>query len=200
MTRRMSADNSPHKPPNPQKGRSDGADQQRFNPVETDPGCSQKAAKAPQKAHAAALPQSVHCGDTDLCGDSAGLCGGHPDRFDTAGQTEALAVSADSAVSAGEHPAHRLEGSIVQSVPSTDSVPTPDEVGLPIDTTLVLLTVEEAARRLGIGRTVCYRLISSGELESVTLGRLRKVPAEAVPEYVARLRNNNNRSDVRNAA
>ncbi|WP_107097579.1 excisionase family DNA-binding protein [Streptomyces sp. WMMB 322] len=71
---------------------------------------------------------------------------------------------------------------------------------MPIDTTLVLLTVEEAARRLGIGRTVCYRLISSGELESVTLGRLRKVPAEAVPEYVARLRNNNNRSDVRNAA
>ncbi|MDK1475407.1 excisionase family DNA-binding protein [Streptomyces sp. 549] len=56
------------------------------------------------------------------------------------------------------------------------------------DPTLALLTVEEAARRLGIGRTVCYRLISSGDLESVTVGRLRKVPAEAVPEYVARLR------------
>lgn len=56
------------------------------------------------------------------------------------------------------------------------------------DPTLALLTVEEASRRLGIGRTVCYRLISSGELESVTVGRLRKVPAEAIPEYVARLR------------
>lgn len=56
------------------------------------------------------------------------------------------------------------------------------------DWTLALLNVEEAARRLGIGRTVCYRLISSGELESVTVGRLRKVPADAIPEYVARLR------------
>ncbi len=57
-----------------------------------------------------------------------------------------------------------------------------------IDPTLALLTVEEAARRLGIGRTVCYRLISAGELESVTVGRLRRVPADAVPEYVSRLR------------
>ncbi|WKK27575.1 excisionase family DNA-binding protein [Streptomyces olivoreticuli] len=56
------------------------------------------------------------------------------------------------------------------------------------DPTLALLTVEEAARRLQIGRTTCYRLIASGELESVPVGRLRRVPAEAVPEYVARLR------------
>lgn len=60
-----------------------------------------------------------------------------------------------------------------------------------IDLTLALLTVEEAARRLGIGRTVCYRLISSGQLESVTVGRLRKVPADAVPNYVAGLRKGN---------
>ncbi|WP_340559407.1 excisionase family DNA-binding protein [Streptomyces sp. GSL17-111] len=58
----------------------------------------------------------------------------------------------------------------------------------PVDHKLALLTVEEAARRLGIGRTVCYRLIGSGDLESVTVGRLRRVPAEAIPEYVARLR------------
>ncbi|WP_225793619.1 excisionase family DNA-binding protein [Streptomyces aculeolatus] len=57
-----------------------------------------------------------------------------------------------------------------------------------IDPTIALLPVEEAARRLGIGRTVCYRLISAGELESVTVGRLRRVPADAIPEYVARLR------------
>ncbi|MFJ2833147.1 helix-turn-helix domain-containing protein [Streptomyces sp. NPDC087263] len=57
-----------------------------------------------------------------------------------------------------------------------------------IDPTLVLLTVEEAARRLRIGRTVCYRLISSGELESITVGHLRRVPVDAVPEYVARRR------------
>jgi excisionase family DNA binding protein len=56
------------------------------------------------------------------------------------------------------------------------------------DPTLVLLTVEEAARRLRIGRTLCYRLIGSGELESVPVGRLRRVPADAVHEYVTRLR------------
>jgi excisionase family DNA binding protein len=53
---------------------------------------------------------------------------------------------------------------------------------------LILLTVEEAARRLTIGRTTCYKLIRSGALESVPVGRLRRVPAEAIPEYVARLR------------
>jgi excisionase family DNA binding protein len=52
----------------------------------------------------------------------------------------------------------------------------------------LLLTVEEAARRLRIGRTLVYQLISSGELESVKVGRLRRVPAESLPEYVATLR------------
>jgi excisionase family DNA binding protein len=52
----------------------------------------------------------------------------------------------------------------------------------------LLLTVEEAAERLRLGRTLVYRLISSGELESVTVGRLRRVPAECLAEYVASLR------------
>ncbi len=52
----------------------------------------------------------------------------------------------------------------------------------------LLLTVEEAAHRLRLGRTLVYRLISSGELESVKVGRLRRVPAECLPEYVATLR------------
>ncbi|WRZ92638.1 excisionase family DNA-binding protein [Streptomyces sp. NBC_01007] len=56
------------------------------------------------------------------------------------------------------------------------------------DTTLVLLEVEEAARRLCIGRTTCFALIGSGELESVMIGGLRRVPVDAIPEYVTRLR------------
>ncbi|MET9695601.1 excisionase family DNA-binding protein [Streptomyces sp. NPDC006529] len=56
------------------------------------------------------------------------------------------------------------------------------------DSTLVLLTVEEAAYRLRIGRTYCYRLISTGQLESVPVGRLRRVPADAVIEFAANLR------------
>ena len=56
------------------------------------------------------------------------------------------------------------------------------------DPTLALLKVEEAARRLRIGRTLCFRLIATGELESVPVGRLRRVPPDAVNDYVTRLR------------
>ncbi|MEU0194871.1 helix-turn-helix domain-containing protein [Streptomyces afghaniensis] len=56
------------------------------------------------------------------------------------------------------------------------------------DPNLVLLTVEEAARRLRVGRTTCYGLIRSGELESIEIGRLRRVPADAPAAYLARRR------------
>lgn len=51
----------------------------------------------------------------------------------------------------------------------------------------VLLTVEEAAARLRIGRTNAYALVRTGQLASVLIGRLRRIPAEAVAEYAARL-------------
>jgi excisionase family DNA binding protein len=51
----------------------------------------------------------------------------------------------------------------------------------------VVLTIEEAARRLGIGRTTMYALVMSGEVRSVTIGRLRRVPAQCLDEYVAHL-------------
>ncbi|MCM2420204.1 excisionase family DNA-binding protein [Streptomyces sp. RKAG293] len=56
------------------------------------------------------------------------------------------------------------------------------------DPPLVLLTVEEAARRLRIGRTTCFKLVQVGEIESVTVGRLRRVPIEALPAFVSALR------------
>ncbi|MGW3951024.1 excisionase family DNA-binding protein [Streptomyces sp. NPDC004752] len=56
------------------------------------------------------------------------------------------------------------------------------------DPSLVLLTVEEAARRLRIGRTTCFRLVVAGEIESVMVGRLRRVPTDALPAYVSKLR------------
>ncbi|MFI1203826.1 excisionase family DNA-binding protein [Streptomyces sp. NPDC020883] len=57
-----------------------------------------------------------------------------------------------------------------------------------VDSTLVLLTVEEAARRLCIGRTTCFALIRTGELESLMVGSLRRVPADAPAAYLARRR------------
>ena len=52
----------------------------------------------------------------------------------------------------------------------------------------ILLTVEDAAQRLRIGRTLMYGLIRSGEVESIPVGRLRRVPVECLDEYVKRSR------------
>jgi excisionase family DNA binding protein len=49
----------------------------------------------------------------------------------------------------------------------------------------VLLTVEEAADRLSIGRTTMYGLVASGAVQSVTIGRLRRIPAECLDAYVS---------------
>lgn len=55
-------------------------------------------------------------------------------------------------------------------------------------TVRLLLTIEEAADQLGIGRTLMYALVKDGEVESVQLGRLRRIPADALPRYLERLR------------
>jgi excisionase family DNA binding protein len=51
-----------------------------------------------------------------------------------------------------------------------------------------LLTVEEGAERLHIGRTRMYALVKSGAIESVQIGRLRRIPATAIDAYADRLR------------
>lgn len=51
----------------------------------------------------------------------------------------------------------------------------------------VLFTVAEAAKQLGIGRTTAYALVASGDLESVQIGRLRRVHVDAINDYAARL-------------
>ena len=58
----------------------------------------------------------------------------------------------------------------------------------PNPATPLLLTVEQAAERLGIGRTLAYALVSAGEIESVQIGRLRRIPADALPAFLDRLR------------
>ena len=50
----------------------------------------------------------------------------------------------------------------------------------------VLLTVEEPAHRLGLDRTVMYRLVTSAP-SSVTLRRLHRVPSECLNEFVTTL-------------
>ncbi|MFJ6212179.1 helix-turn-helix domain-containing protein [Streptomyces sp. NPDC092296] len=55
------------------------------------------------------------------------------------------------------------------------------------DPTLPVLTVEEAARRLRVGRTTMYALIRTGAVKTIPIGRLRRVPAEALTEYVQQI-------------
>ncbi|BFV58376.1 hypothetical protein KCMC57_up34800 [Kitasatospora sp. CMC57] len=61
-----------------------------------------------------------------------------------------------------------------------------DQDGSAADPALVALTVEEAARRLGIGRTKMYEFVVSGEIPSVKIGSLRRIPAEAVGAFLAK--------------
>jgi len=52
----------------------------------------------------------------------------------------------------------------------------------------LLLSVEEAAQRLHIGRSTVYTLVAQNQLESVKIGKLRRIPATALDDYVASLR------------
>lgn len=51
----------------------------------------------------------------------------------------------------------------------------------------LLLTVKEASHELGCGRTYLYRLLSSGELPKVSLGRATRIPERSVREFAERL-------------
>jgi excisionase family DNA binding protein len=50
-----------------------------------------------------------------------------------------------------------------------------------------LLTPEQGADQLQVGRTRMYALIKSGEIKSVKIGRLRRIPASAIAAFIERL-------------
>ena len=52
---------------------------------------------------------------------------------------------------------------------------------------VLLVRPEDAAIALGIGRTKVYELMRSGELRSVKIGGLRRIPATALADFVAKL-------------
>ena len=68
------------------------------------------------------------------------------------------------------HPAQRTAGS-----PSLEHSPR------------LLLTVEEAADRIGICRSNMFKLIRQGDVKSVKVGRLRRVTPAALEDYVRQL-------------
>ena len=62
---------------------------------------------------------------------------------------------------------------------------------------LLLYAIPEAATALRISRTKLYELLDSGDVESVHIGRSRKIPAEALRIYIDSLRARNSRPAVR---
>ncbi|MFN2525266.1 MAG: helix-turn-helix domain-containing protein [Actinomycetota bacterium] len=49
---------------------------------------------------------------------------------------------------------------------------------------VAFLTVGDAARRLHVSTMTVYRLIKSGRLEAARVGRMYRVPANAVERYL----------------
>lgn len=71
--------------------------------------------------------------------------------------------------------------------PAGDDDPPSDAQRAQAQPVAFLLTVPEAAARLRIGRTLMYELITTGEVDSVTVGRLRRIRPIDLETYVAGL-------------
>lgn len=50
-----------------------------------------------------------------------------------------------------------------------------------------LLSIKEGCRLLGLSRTTLYGELSAGRLRSVTVGRRRFIPSDAIEEFIASL-------------
>lgn len=53
----------------------------------------------------------------------------------------------------------------------------------------LLYKPEQAAERLGIGRSKVFELMHRGDIGSVRIGRSRRISRAALEQYVARLEN-----------
>lgn len=76
---------------------------------------------------------------------------------------------------------------IDETCPADESNPTQPKQGEVMEK--LLLSPEEAAEVLGVGRSTIYDLMRLKLLRSVKIGRYRKIPADACRELVDRLVN-----------
>ena len=58
-----------------------------------------------------------------------------------------------------------------------------------------LISIEELMKQLDIGKTTAYQLLSSGELRALKIGRVWKIPEDAVDHYVSEKIMKSERSD-----
>ena len=50
----------------------------------------------------------------------------------------------------------------------------------------ILLSINEAAGRVSLGRTKLYQLIARGEIPTVRIGRAVRIPTHALEEWASR--------------
>ncbi len=55
-----------------------------------------------------------------------------------------------------------------------------------MDANPLLLTVEQAAEKLSLARSTLYQLVLTGEVVSIKIGRSRRVPIDALADYIDR--------------
>jgi excisionase family DNA binding protein len=77
----------------------------------------------------------------------------------------------------------RIAALLAQPATSQHTAP-PIHPAVPMET--VVLTVEEAAQALKIGRTATYELIKTGQLSSIMIGRLRRIRHTDLIAYLDR--------------
>jgi excisionase family DNA binding protein len=56
----------------------------------------------------------------------------------------------------------------------------------PVAVPKVLLTVEEAAEAMSLSRSLVYLLLGSGDIASIKVGRIRRIPFSALQDFVSR--------------
>ena len=57
-----------------------------------------------------------------------------------------------------------------------------------MDVNRLLVTPTEAAKMLSLARSTLYQLLTAGEIESIKVGGCRRIPTDALTDYVQRLR------------
>lgn len=97
----------------------------------------------------------------------------------------------DESIETGRHPPGQAQPGSRDLGQYEEDAPTRAQVEQPIiNITLQpderrVFSVVEAAAILGIGRSKLYEFISSGEIRSIRIGRLRKIPIAAIDEFLA---------------
>jgi len=80
-----------------------------------------------------------------------------------------------------------LRRPVQATVPWPNTSPRPRNQQEVTSTVRLLLTPVEAAEQLSISRTKIYELMAAGRLRSIHIGRLRRVPVDALRDFVGAL-------------